>query len=304
MQHLAAPSSEEPAMVEIIRVGGYAPPDSVHSRALTHFVDRLHSRVGDAVTCEVVPNVMDLGRPAPALFDMVEQGELTWCYFSTSYLGDRVPELQVLERPFFFADLHEAHAALDGDLGRHLTQAIEQRTAFRVLGFWDNGFRHLTNRLRPVRTPEDVAGMRVRLQPNALHAAMIEAWGGEPVPAELSEGIELIASGQVDAQENPLANSVAYGVDRVHRHVTMTGHLYGARGVYANAEALDRLGDELADAVRASVAEAITFQREEAAAYERELRDRLEGAGLEFVDLTPSERAAFVEAVAHLRDAH
>ncbi|MPZ52664.1 MAG: hypothetical protein GEU79_08010 [Acidimicrobiia bacterium] len=284
----------------LIRIGGYSPSTSVHSRAISHLVERMETRVGDAVKFDVVWNVMDEGRPATDLLDMVGRGDLACCYFSTSYLGARVPQLDLLERPFLFADLDEAHRALDGALGTELTMATEANTGFEVLGYWDNGFRHLTNRLRPVRTPDDLKGMQVRLQPNRLHAAMVEAWGATPVPTELSAGIEMITSLQVDAQENPLANTVAYGVDRVHHHLTMTGHLYGARGVYANPRILASLPTDIAEAFRLSVQEAILFQRGEAAAHETELRFRLESEGHQFVDLTPEERLSFSDPVSHL----
>jgi tripartite ATP-independent transporter DctP family solute receptor len=284
-------------MIEI-RVGGYAPRDSTHSRAVEHFSERLYELAGDAVSVDVLWNILDTGRPAADLLAMVESGELTLCYFSSSYLGARVPELNALEIPFLFDDLAAAHAALDGELGAWLTAATERQTGFEVLGYWDNGFRHFTNRLRPVRNPDDVSGMRVRLQPNTIHEAMVSAWGGIPAPADLSRGIEMIQAGEVDAQENPLANTVAYGVDRVHDHVSMTGHLYGARGVYAHRETLAELPPDVAAAIRTSASEAIAFQRAAAAAYELELRERLEGQGVVFVDLDDKERAAFVQATA------
>lgn len=279
-----------------IEVGGYAPADSTHSRALRHFAERLEGRVGDAVAVEVLDNVMDLGRPATELFSMVGSGELLWCYFSASYLGERVPEQSAVDVPFLFEDLPSAHAALDGPFGAFLATATERRTPYEVLGYWDNGFRHLTNRVRSVRTPDDLAGLTVRLQPNAMHQAMIEAWGAVPVCVELSEAIRLISAGEVDAQENPLANSAAYGVDRVHRFVTMSGHLYGPRGVYANPARLAALPDEIEVAVRESVGEAVAFQRRVAAECEVELRERFKRAGLEFVDLSDDERAGFIEA--------
>jgi TRAP-type C4-dicarboxylate transport system substrate-binding protein len=279
-----------------IRVGGYAPPGSAHSRALDHFAGALATVTDHPV--EVVYNVMDDGRPATDLFDMVATGELTWCYFSTSYLGNQVPALNALEVPFLFADLDEAHTALDGDFGAALTTATEAVTPYEVLGYWDNGFRHFTNRLHDVRSPADVAGMRVRLQPNAVHEALIRSWGGEPVPAELSDGIAMIASGQVDAQENPLANSAAYGVD--HRHITMTAHLYGARGLYANRSQMSTLGSDGATAVRSAARAAIDFQRRAAANYEAELRARFEGEGRVVLDLAPTERKAFEDAASEV----
>jgi TRAP-type C4-dicarboxylate transport system substrate-binding protein len=218
------------------------------------------------------------------------------CYFSSSYLGNRVPELNVLETPFLFDDLMTAHSALDGGLGEALRDAIRAATGFEALGFWDNGFRHLTNRLRPVHSPEDCKGMTVRLQPNPIHEELIRSWGAIPVAVELSRGIQLITRLDVDAQENPLANTVAYGVDQVHGHVTMTGHLYGARGLFAHRATLESFPDELREIIEGAVRQAIEVQRHAAGRMEEELRTMLEGAGVEFVDLTPEERGAFVEA--------
>ncbi|HEX9853997.1 MAG TPA: TRAP transporter substrate-binding protein [Acidimicrobiia bacterium] len=285
-----------------IRAGGYAPRDSTHTRALEHIARRLDAAVDGAVAVEIVPNIMDLGRQSSDLLDMVEGGELTLCYFSTSYLGERVPELNALEVPFLFDTLDEAHSAMDGSFGAALTAATERRTGLEVLGYWDNGFRHLTNARHPVHVPEDVAGLRVRLQPNRVHEAMVEAWGGIPVAVELSRGIELLMAGEVDAQENPLANTTACGVDAIHPHVTMTAHLFGARGVYANPRSLEALPAEVADELRIAARDAIAFQRPAAAAFENETREKMAAAGTAFVDPTPDERAAFVAATARVAE--
>lgn len=281
-----------------IRVGGYAPRDSAHSGAVAHFVEEFTAATDGEVPVKVLWNILEDGRPATDLLDMVAEGELTFCYFSSSYIGETVPELDVLEIPFLFDDLAVVHRALDGALGSALDSATERATPFTVLGYWDNGFRHFTNRIRPVRSPQDVVGMRVRLQPNTIHEAMIRAWGGTPVPAELSRGIDLITSLAVDAQENPLANTVAYGVDRVHRYVTMTGHLYGARGLYAHPGTLDGLPEDVNSVLRSAARSAIEWQRAAAAAKEHELRTDLERRGVQFVDLSPAESGEFRSATA------
>jgi TRAP-type C4-dicarboxylate transport system substrate-binding protein len=282
----------------VLRIGGYAPKESSHSSALGVLAREIETRTEGRLGVSILWNILDEGMPATALLDMVEKGELAMCYFSTSYLGDRVSDLNVLETPFLFDTLEAAHRALDGRLGSALTGSVERQTGFRVLGYWDNGFRHLTNSVRPVRAPGDCRGLRVRLQPNAVHEAMIEAWGGIPVPAELRRGIEMIRSGEVDAQENPLANTVAYGVDRVHRFATMTAHLYGARGVFAHPGTLAGLPEDWGQAVREAVSTAIAHQRLEAEAGESRLRRRLEAEGMEFVDPTVEGREAFRDAAA------
>ena len=276
----------------VVRVGGYAPKDSVHSRAVDLFAQELSDRSNGELTAEIVYNVMDLGKPATALFDMLDAGELTWCYYSTSYLGAQVPELNALEVPFLFDTVDQAHAALDGSFGNALGDAVASKAGYEVLGFWDNGMRHLTNASRDIRTPQDCEDLSIRLQPNAIHEALAESWKMSPVPAELSAGIAMIKRGEVDAQENPLANTIAYGVE--HQHITLTSHLYGARGLFASPEEMNALGEGAA-VVRDAARAAIAYQREAASAYEAELRERLENEGRVVIDLTEAERQAFAD---------
>ena len=279
-------------------VGGYGPEKSAHGDGLDAFRRVVETATHGEVEVEVTWNIMDEGRPNTDLFDLVEAGHMFLCYFSSSYLGSRVPELNVLETPFLFPDLTSAHRALDGSLGEALAGAVRSATGFEVLGFWDNGFRHMTNRLRPIRRPEDCKGMTVRMQPNAIHEELIRSWGAIPVAVELSAAIQLITRLDVDAQENPLANTVAYGVDQVHRHVTMTGHLYGARGLFAHRPTFESFDPDLRQVVRGAARTAIEVQRRAGADLEKSLRARLEADGVEFVDLTDDERLAFVEASA------
>lgn len=277
-----------------IRVGGYAPADSTHSRSLDRFAEFVREHSDGTIDVDVLYNVMDLDRPAVDLLEMVTTGELTMCYFSTSYFGSSVPLVDALEIPFLFDSLQDAHEALDGAFGKTLSDAIRAEHGYEVLGYWDNGFRHLTNGVRPLRSPADCAGLSIRLQPNRIHEALVTAWGMTPVPSELSEGIELIASGKVDAQENPLANTSAYGV--THRHITLTAHLFGARGLFANVEQLAALGPRGADVARAGARVAIEYQRAEARRYEDTLRARFEDEGRAVVDLSDDERQAFIDA--------
>ena len=279
-------------------VGGYGPQKSAHGAGLEAFRRAVEEGTDGDFSVEVTWNIMDEGRPNTDLFELVEAGHMFLCYFSSSYLGGRVPELNVLETPFLFPDLDTAHRALDGALGEELTRAVRSVTGFELLGFWDNGFRHMTNRLHPIHRPEDCKGMTVRMQPNAVHEELIRSWGAIPVAVELSAAIQLIVRLDVDAQENPLANTVAYGVDQVHRHVTMTGHLYGARGLFAHRPTWEGIDPDLRRVVEAAIRKAIQVQRKAAAETETSLRARLESEGVEFVDLTDEERSAFVAASA------
>ncbi len=279
-------------------IGGYGPPDSAHGQGLAAFADHVSTASQGEVVVEITWNIMEEGRPNTDLFDLVEAGRMFFCYFSTSYLGERVGELNVLETPFLFPDLDTAHRSLDGALGLRLRTAVREQTPMLALGFWDNGFRQMTNRLRPILAPHDLGGMTVRLQPNPIHEELIRSWGGIPVSVELSEAIRLILAGSVDAQENPLANTIAYGVDKLHPYVTMTGHLYGARGLFASRRLYESLPADIRQIVDEGIRSAISVQREAAEALEKTYRQRMEAGGIEFIDLTPEQKQAFVEASA------
>ncbi|MDP7663774.1 MAG: TRAP transporter substrate-binding protein [Nitrospinota bacterium] len=288
-----------------IRLAGYSPPDSTHSQASIHFKESLEKRLGNAVDVDVYWNILDFGYRADDLLSMVECGLLTMCYFSTSYLTNLFPELyqlEIIDLPFVFENEESAHSALDGALGKYLTEKTEECIGYRVLGYWDNGFRQLSNLLRPVRSPAELEGMRIRLQPNEVHIKTFELLGAVPVPADLKEGIEKIVSHDVDAQENPLANTVTYGVTDHHNHITMSAHFFGARGLYIHKESFDSWPEDVRLAVRDSAQEAIQVQRDLALSKEKALRVQLEEEGVNVVDLTSSERKAFVEAIKPILD--
>src|SRR3954469_11893921 len=191
-----------------IRMGGYGPASTGFSRALKFSGDRRSSEFGDEVDIKYVWNVMDLGYRAEDILWLVEHGLLTLGYQSSSYLTDRIPALGVLDLPFLFDRTDQARAAIDGRLGALLTARIEEKVNYRILGFFENGFRHLSNRLRPVSSPADLAGMRIRVLPSAIQARTFELLGSVPLRWDLTEAIAAIKAGTIDAQENPFANTV------------------------------------------------------------------------------------------------
>jgi len=127
-----------------IRMGGYGPPTTGFSRALKRIGDRLVAEFGERIEVKYVWNIMDLGYRAEDILWLVEHGLLTLGYQSSSYLTDRVPELGIVDLPFLFADTQSARAAMDGGLGDVLARKIEERVNFRVLGWFENGFRHIS----------------------------------------------------------------------------------------------------------------------------------------------------------------
>jgi TRAP-type C4-dicarboxylate transport system substrate-binding protein len=265
--------------------------------------DKLVAEFGDAVDVKYIWNVMDLGYQGGDLLWMAEHGILTLSYQSTSYLADRVPELELADLPFLFESVEHARAAWDGKLGAYLTRKIEERIpGYRVLGYFENGYRHVSNKLHPVHTPADLKGMRVRLMPGTMHRKSFEALGAVPHSLDLKPGLEAIVAGTVDGQENPLANTVDYGAHKVHRYHTLTGHCYLSRGIYCNRAQFESWPQALQAAMQRAAREAILVQRELAVEEESIARKAIEAAGGEIVQLSAGERAAFARTVKPLHD--
>ncbi|HBB16377.1 MAG: hypothetical protein A3J94_01485 [Syntrophus sp. RIFOXYC2_FULL_54_9] len=286
-----------------ICMGGYGPATTTHSRALKIIGDRLAAQFGKELDIKYLWNVMDFGYKSEDVLWMSERGILTIAYQSTSYLTNRVPELEFIDLPFLFESLEQARIAMDGALGAYMTRAIEESIpGYRILGYFENGYRHVSNRLRAVHTPGDMKGLKIRSLPSQMHARAYALMGAVPLVMDLRPAIEGLTSGEIDAQENPLANTVDYSVHKLHRYHTLTGHIYLSRGIYCNRAAFDSWSPALQNAMTTAVREAVLAQREMAVREEAIARKAIEEAGGEIVELTPAERALFVDAVKPLHD--
>lgn len=279
-----------------IRMGGYGPPTTTFSRGMKIIGDRLKAQFGDRVDIKYVWNIMDLGYGTEDLWWMVETGLLTMAYQSSSGLTDRIPELGVADLPFLFASNEEARAAIDGPFGAFLARKMEENVNYRVLGFFENGFRHISNRLRPIRGPADLAGMRIRTLKSKVQERTFEVLGAIPVRSGLKEAIQAMAEKRVDAQENPLANTVTYGAHKFHHFHTLTRHFYISRPIFLHRTTFDSWPQDLQDAMRLAVAEAVVAQRALAVEEEDLSQRAILDIGCEVAELDAEGRSAFQAA--------
>jgi TRAP-type transport system periplasmic protein len=283
-----------------IRMGGYGPPTTSFSRSLKLIGDTLLARLGDRIDVKYVWNIMDFGYRAEEILWLVEDGVLTLGYQSSSYLTDRVPELGFVDLPFLFAQRDQARDAMDGALGRFMAEKIEQRVNYRILGWFENGFRQISNRLRTVYSPADLKGMRIRVLPSEVQARTFELLGCVPLRWDLTEAIAAIKAGTIDAQENPFANTVTYGVHKFHRFHTVTNHFYISRPIFLHRPAFEGWPEDLQRAMRDAIRKAVEFQRGLAIVEDREARAAILAAGCEITALNADQHAQFRSAVAPL----
>jgi TRAP-type C4-dicarboxylate transport system substrate-binding protein len=145
--------------------------------------------------------------------------------------------------------------------------------------------------------PADLAGMRIRVLPSRIQARTFELLGAVPLRMDLTEAIAKITAGEIDAQENPLSNTVTDGVHKFHRFHTLSNHFYISRPIFLHRAAFDGWPADLQDAMRAAVTEAIAFQRELHEREEEDARHAIEAQGCEIVELGVEQHTAFVKAV-------
>ena len=280
-----------------IRMGGYGPPSTGFSKSLKFIGDKLEAQFGNDVAIEYVFNIMDHGHKAEDILTLVERGEITLGYQSSSYLTDRVPELGFVDLPFLFSSNAQARAAMDGMLGEFLVRKTEERINYRILGWFENGFRHISNRLRPIHRPADMKGMKIRVLPSEIHRRTFDLLGAVAMRMDLTEAIAVIKAGTLDAQENPLANTVNYGVHKFHKFHTLSNHFYISRPIFLHRPSLESWPDTLKRAMQSAVGEAVAYQRQLAVEEHDQSYKAIEAEGCEINALTAKEHEAFVAAV-------
>ena len=288
-----------------ITMGGYQPPASVHNRAAAILGGELARQLGDRIEFVLQGNMPEShGIKAIDLLDLVEGGELTICYFAGSYLAGRVPEVGIFDLPFVIESREKAYGLLDGGLGGTIRKKFLDNTGFRVLAFWDNGFRHFSNGVRQLNSPADCAGLKVQTMNSELHQETFRLLGMEPAFVDVADLVEAARSGRIDVQENPLTNTYRFGTYRHHRYITLTGHFFGICLVLINAAQYEALDADVREALDAAIPKATEAQREFAQAEDEEVLANLSPDENDVHELTHDERKRFADAVAPLVERH
>jgi tripartite ATP-independent transporter DctP family solute receptor len=280
-----------------IRMGGYGPPTTGFSQSLKFIGDRLEKQFGDRIDVKYCWNIMDFGYKAEEIWWLVESGILTLGYQSSSYLTDRVPELSIADLPFLFRDNDHARGAMDGALGQRLAKAIERECDYRILGWFENGFRHISNRIRPIHMPADLKGMHIRVLPSQIQKRTFELLGARPQIMDLTDAIRMIKAGEIDAQENPLTNTVTYGVHKFHRFHTISNHFYISRPIFLHRPTFDAWPTDLKEAMQRAVTDAVAFQRALHVKEEDDAEKAIRAEGCEIVTLDKAQHDAFAATV-------
>ena len=279
---------------------GYGPENTSFSKSLKLMGDKIAKQFPELVDVQYVYNVMDLGYKSEDILWMTEQGILTVTYQSTSYLTDDVPDLGFVDLPFLFRDNAHARNAMDGKLGQYLTNKIEDRKNYKILGYLENGFRQISNSSRAIKKPADMKDLKIRVLPSEVHSRFFELLGAIPMRMDLTKAITDIQTGALDAQENPYTNTTTYGVHHYHKHHTLSNHFYISRAIMCNRTQFYKWPEPLKWAITSSAKEAIKWQRNQIERDVQEAEQLILNSSGQIHNLTSEETALFKEKMAPL----
>jgi TRAP-type transport system periplasmic protein len=207
-----------------------------------------------------------------------------------------VPEIALLGLPFLFQDLKQAEAVMDGPVGDKIAAAAEQQ-GLVVLSWWNNGIRETSNSKKPIVTPADLAGMKIRTPPDPMTVDIFTALGASPTPMAFSELYIALQQGVVDGQENPLINIFSSKLHEVQPYISMTNHKYEATPFLASKIVLDALPPEDQQIIRDAAKEAGELNRQMVREQTEKLRGEIEATGVKFNDVDPAPFVAATQSV-------
>lgn len=224
------------------------------------FADLIKERSSGRIEIKLYPS-NQLGKGEREMTEGIQQGAIDLLVTSTGPLGGFSPSINILDFPFMFRDFNHVDLVMDGSIGRKLLDDFEKAN-IKALAFWENGFRHLTNSKRPVKTVEDGKGLKIRTMENKVHLAAWKSAGLNPTPMAWGEVFTALQQNVIDGQENPIA--VYYSAklwDAGQKNFSLTAHVYSPTPFLMSKKTFDAMPKEDQEMFQKTAMEVAKFQR-------------------------------------------
>ena len=279
-----------------LKLGHGAALDNPRHIASLKFAELLKAKTNGRIEVAVSPSAQ-LGTD-PAMITALRTGALDITANSQGAVSATVPEYNAFGMPFLFADVGAAFKVMDGPVGKELAAKTEEKGMI-VLGYWDNGIRHMTNSKRPLNNPADLNGLKMRTPPDAVTMDIMKAVGATPQQIAFSELYVALQQGVVDGQENPLANISSAKIYEVNKFISLTGHKYEMSPFLMSKRTWEKLSAADQKAVMESALEATTLQRKLSVEADQKLVAELKSKG---ALINNANKAAFEKATSNVDD--
>lgn len=225
----------------------------------------------------------------------LQGGTLDITVLNSGILAAQAPDYAMLDFPFLFNDVKEAHAVIDGAVGQKLTAQLDSK-GLVGLGYWDLGFRNVTNSKTPITRLEDMQGLKIRVIQSPIYLETFSALGANPVPMAFPEVYTGLEQRTIDGQENPFTVIEGSKFFEVQKYLSVTGHIFNPQSLIIGQKTWNKLNDDEKALIRDAAAKAQVFQREVTAASMDKARANLE-QHIAVNDISPAEKDRFRERV-------
>ncbi|MDR2588290.1 MAG: TRAP transporter substrate-binding protein [Spirochaetales bacterium] len=253
-----------------------------HGGALK-FAELMKEASGGAVTVDVFP-ASQIASGAKAI-EFVQMGTLDLALESTMALENFVPEAGILNLPFVFKTKKDAFRILDGDIGKELEKAAEAK-GFKIIAWWDNGFRAISNSSRPVKRPQDVKGLKIRVPESKVFIETFQILGAVPTAMAVAEVFSALQLHTVDGQENTLANFINNKYAEVNKFVSDSRHIYTAEPLIMSLGKFNDFPKNIQDALLKAAQKAGEYERELSLQTDEKDIEAIKAAGVQVDNLT------------------
>jgi TRAP-type transport system periplasmic protein len=276
----------------ILKCGTATQPSHIYNQAAEYLAQIVAERTAGAIEIQVFA-ASQLGSERD-MIEGLQLGSLEMTLTSTGPLGNFVPQVKLFNLPFLFRDREACYRVLDGEIGTRIA-ALFPRVGIRSLGWYENGFRNITNSKRAINSPEDMQGLKIRVMEDDVFILTMKALGASPLPMAFGELFTALEQRIVDAQENPLAVIHSSRFFEVQQHLAMTGHFYSPAVLLVSETSWQSLSPEHQRILTEAATEARDHERKLSQKADRELEDALRQEGMA---VTHPDKTPFVEAVA------
>ncbi len=282
--------STSAAAQQVLNMGHVGQPGSLFDASANHFVEVANAKLeGTDYTVEAF-GASQLGSDSE-LLQKLKLGQVDFA-LPSSIMSSVADVFGIFEMPYIIQDREHMMAVEDAMLETVLQPAVQDQ-GYRILGIWENGFRHITNNVRPVNAPEDLDGIKLRTPRGEWRVKMFQTYGANPTPMAFSEVFTALQTGVIDGQENPYAQIASAKFQEVQDYLSITGHVYTPAYLLVSEQQFGRLPEDVQAALTEAAKETQAFVYEEAARLEGVLLDEIQSAG---VEVNEADKQAFIEA--------
>jgi TRAP-type transport system periplasmic protein len=290
---LAAPGVLRAQRQQVIRYTHFQPArlDQPKHAAALAFKSTVEGLTGGRLQVNIFP-AGQIG-PAQQVMEQLRLGSLEMGVVHDGGIAGVYPPYQVFSLPFVWETQPVAWRVLDGPFGAEMAEDMRRRVNIRLLAHADNGIRHFTNSKRPITSPEDMRGLKIRVQPSPVFVKLVESLGASASAIDWGELPAALAQGTVDGQENGVTNILAASLYQHQRYVTLDGHVYSLHAYLVSDRFWNRLGNEQKAAVQQGVEVAKVIHRGMTTAQDANAEPILKEKGMTVTRLSPEQIDAF-----------